>query len=65
MMKGDIPDKQRIDCCVMQDTKQHLAALMDISREAIMLLAAQNFTICVANNQATELFRCNNCELKM
>jgi diguanylate cyclase (GGDEF)-like protein/PAS domain S-box-containing protein len=47
----------------MHDAKQHLAAIMDISREGILVLDSGNFTVCVANNRATELFRCSNLEL--
>lgn len=59
-MKGAKPDNQRIGCCVMADAQQQLIAIMDISREAILILDSRDFSVCVANSRATEFFRCSN-----
>ncbi len=63
MMMGAKPDIQKRDCCIMNDARQQLAAIMDISREAILLLDSLDFTVCVANHRAEKYFCCTDREL--
>lgn len=63
MMMGAKPDIQRIGCCVQDNAKQQLAAIMDISREAILLIDSCDFAVCVANHRAEKSFCCADHEL--
>lgn len=63
MMMIAKPNIQRTDCCLMHDARQQLAAIMDISREAILLLDSRDFTVCVANHRAEKFFCCTDHEL--
>ncbi len=62
-MMGAKAGIQKIDCCVMHDARQQLAAIMDISREAILVLDSRDFAVCIANHRAEKFFCCTDHEL--